>query len=58
MEDEEVIRIYVQAFLRYGGRKFTTSFKNFVIPTVLNGYVRECPIIDYQTQGNSFKDIR
>ena len=57
MEDEEVIRIYVQAFLRYGGRKFTTSFKNFVIPTKLNGYVGGCPIIGSQTQDNSYKEI-
>ena len=36
-------------YLIYGRRRFTTSFKNFLIPTVLNGFVRGYPIIDSQT---------
>ena len=31
MEDEDVTRIYVKAFLRYGWRRFITSLKTLLI---------------------------
>ena len=49
VEDKDIMRISVQDFQRYGGRRFTTSLKNFVTPTALIGYVCECPIMGYQT---------
>ena len=56
VEDENVIRIFVYVSLKYGGRIFTTSFKIFVIPKVLNGYVRGCPIIYSQTLGEILQE--
>ena len=48
VEDKNVIRIFVYVYLGYGGRIFKIPLKSFLIPTVLNGYVRGCPIIDSQ----------
>ena len=40
---------FCKGSLRYGGKRFTTSLKSFVILTVLNGCARGCPIIDSLT---------
>ena len=49
VDDENVIYIFVNVCLRYGGRRFSTSLKSFVITAVLHDYVNGCTIIDYQT---------
>ena len=49
VEDEDVARTSVLVSLRYGGKRSITSFKKFVTPTGLPGYVLEYPIIDSQT---------
>ena len=48
--EEEVIRTYMLDFLRYGGKRSISSFKNFMNLTVLSGYLTECTIVGYQTQ--------
>ena len=45
VEDKNAQHVFVKVYMSYGEKIFTTSLKRFVIPTVLNGYVHECPII-------------
>ena len=49
MEDEDIARTSVSVSIRYVGIKYITSFKNYVTPTALLGYVLEYSIIDSQT---------
>ena len=48
MEDEDVARASILVSIRCGERRSITSFRNFVTPIVLPGYVSKCTIIGYQ----------
>ena len=49
VEDEDVVRTCVSVYLRYGRKRYITSFKKIVTSTTLPGYVLECHIVYSQT---------